>query len=148
MSFNKQYCFLPECDGCGPDWAVGDPTATETPHFASETEGRKILVEDYGWRITDRPDGTLQMLCVSCVNGVAGAGCDELGCDWQAAEIDPLGDSPPRVAPIELCRRCSRVRREDVPPALHPESITAELSAADEALLKALDAELFPKETR
>jgi hypothetical protein len=62
VSFDKQYCFLPVCDGCGNDcWE------TEIcPHYASEREARHELAAAYEWRITRRLDGRFEMLCHRC----------------------------------------------------------------------------------
>jgi hypothetical protein len=48
--------------------------------------------------------------------------------------------------PYQICRRCGVICL--VLPDGHPESLTRDLSPADEALLAAYDAELWPEEAK
>jgi hypothetical protein len=148
VTFDRVTCWVPSCDSCGPDWWNSDIVLTGPPHFHSKPSGQRELVDTYGWQITRRIDGTKQMLCAACADK---ADCDELGHDWRPADLDHGAEQQARwdvehAVPVVLCARCGRVRRDFPPPPGHPETMTAEVSDADEEFLAALDAELFPEE--
>jgi hypothetical protein len=142
VSFEKITLHVAVCDNCGPDW--WDDGQTEAPpSFSNPFEARATLTSDFEWRITRQIDGRFRMLCGPCA---AREDCDTYGHLWKAADIDPTVPSPPRAAPIEMCRRCGKVRREDTPPIDHPESMTALLGDEQENWLALVDETLFPKE--
>jgi hypothetical protein len=129
------------CDNCGPDW-WDDGTAEGPPLFTSKAAARRSLAADYQWRIVQQITGRFRMVCGTCGDK---EDCEQFGHQWKVADLDPTVPSPPRATPIELCRRCAVVRREDTPPIDHPESMTV-LSEGDEEILAEFEAELFTKE--
>lgn len=142
MSFHKVSYVTAACDNCGPDW-WDDGDAEGTPLFTSQAAARRSLAADYEWRIVQQINGRFRMICGTCASE---EDCEQFGHQWRAAELDPAGGSPPRAAPIELCRRCGKVRREDIPPLNHPESMTALLGDEQENWLALVDETLFPEE--
>lgn len=120
------------CDGCGPKCWHNQPDAP--PLFADPATARKQLTDEYGWRIVHRVNGRHLMVCPQCANRVE---CELFGCE------DPGG--PGGELRLKACSRCGRVRRADAPPAGHPDSLP-EVDLPD--WMVALDASLFPKETR
>lgn len=146
MSFDKQYCFIAICDGCGPAcWE------TEiAPHFASEAEARRELAAQYEWRIERELTGRFRMLCGRCADK---QDCARYGCDTYVAEVDPDAETQKRWEqdhpfPIVMCRRCLRVIRDDAPTgADHPDSMDKDLPVEQEALLAELDRLTWPADT-
>lgn len=131
MSFEKQYCILPVCDGCGTDcWE------TEVcPHYASEREARRDLAAQYEWRIVRRIDGRFLMLCSRCADK---ADCEAKGHDWRPASVDRDSEQQARWErehpdPLEMCHRCGKVRRDHAP-AVALETVTA-MSAEEREFL-------------
>lgn len=136
MAFEKTILFAVICDGCGPDWWEG---VTDTlPLFVSHTAAIQELTADYEWRITRQINSRHHMLCSACAGK---DDCKRYGHRW----FHMSADDDRRINPaLESCSRCNIIRRDDEPPPGHPDSMTLELSAEDEALLAALDAELDP----
>jgi hypothetical protein len=137
MSFDKQYCFVPVCDGCGPACWETEPA----PHYASEPEARRGLAARYGWRITEPAPGRFEMVCVRCADR---KDCGTDGHDPKIAEVDHGSEQQARWEqnhpfPIVMCRRCGEVLHQDAPPAGHPDSTTNDLSDDDEATIAELD---------
>lgn len=141
MGLEKTVQFAAICDACGPDWWQGN--AETAPMFLSKLTALIELVAQWEWRIQRRIDGRADMLCAACS---AKHDCDAYGHQWYAA---PTADTGADVLepPVEMCRRCSIVRRDQdplkVPPTASPESLTAELDRSDEALLARYDAEIW-----
>lgn len=133
MSFDKVTRTTAVCDGCGPDW--WESMSEDLPIFNSRAEARKELVGTFEWRLERQIDGSFHMLCATCA-GIAE--CAKYGHDWVVANEDApehLQGTPP------TCHRCNKVRSDDAPPADHPDSEPVEISATEEAVLDALDAE-------
>ena len=137
MSFEKTTCVLVICDGCGPDW--WEDSDAMQPHFISAQAARKQLTEE-GWRFTRQIDESLSMLCPECAGK---QDCEERGHDWFRASADDERRLDPAV---HLCSRCNKVRRDDEPPAGHPDSMDVELPAEQEALLAEIEAAVFPED--
>ena len=137
MSFDKTLgATAATCDLCGPDWWKGYEDVQ--PLFTSRGTALRLLPIDFMWSITEQGDGSLQMLCASCTQLEC---CVENGHGWVPLEYVTDGELRQYG---ETCCCCSVVRSFDVPPAGHPESMTAVLSDADEEWLAAIDAELDP----
>lgn len=136
MSFEKTVLFAVICDGCGPDWWEG---VTDTlPLFTSHAAAARELTNDYEWRITRQIDGRHHMICSTCAGR---DDCKRYGHRW----FRMSADDDRRIDPaLESCSRCSIIRRDNQPPAGHPDSMTAVLSDADEEWLAALDELLDP----
>jgi hypothetical protein len=121
MSFEKQYCFIAVCDGCGPAcWE-----AETAPHYASKAEARRELAANYEWRIERELTGRFRMLCGRCADK---QDCGKYGHDTYVPEVDPDAAAQQRWEqdhpfPIVMCRRCSEVLRDDAPSADHPDSM-------------------------
>jgi len=136
MSFEKTTLFAVICDGCGSDWWEGN--VETAPLFISHTLAIQELTADYEWSITRQVDGRHHMLCSTCAGK---RDCRQYGHKWFRASAD----DPRRIDPaLEMCHRCNIIRRDDVPPAGHPESMTVDLGDDIEEMLAALDRELFP----
>lgn len=136
MPFEKTVLFAVVCDGCGPDWWEG---VTDTlPLFLSHTLAIQELTTDYEWRVTRQINGRHHMLCSVCVGK---QDCVDYGHRWYRASAD---DDRRIDTALEMCHRCNIIRRDDVPPAGHPESMTVDLGDDIEEMLAALDRELFP----
>lgn len=146
MSFDKVTAFIPACDGCGS--ACWEDSETGAPHFATKQAARRQLADLYEWRITQQINGRFSMLCGGCAEIDDAHNCERNGHRWYTAELDPSAPAPAR--PVELCRRCSSVRRDhlplDKPPAGSPESMTELLSDDDEALLSEIDDYTWPED--
>jgi hypothetical protein len=136
MSLEKTVLFAAVCDGCGPDWWIG--LAETAPLFASRTQALEQLRDEYEWLIERQVDGTHHTICEACAGKQE---CARYGHKWFRASAD----DPRRIDPvIDMCSRCNIIRRDDAPPPGHPDSMTRELSDAEEEYLAALDAELDP----
>jgi hypothetical protein len=107
MGFRKVTYVLAVCDVCGPDWWTS--TADSAPLFDSQAAARAELAAGYGWRIERQLSGRVRMFCPSCA---VRSDCELYGHDWPE-----VGDG--RLA---CCLRCSRVRRDEAPPAAHPDA--------------------------
>lgn len=147
MALEKITCITASCDHCGDGWWKGDPEDNGCPHFVTEAAARKQLADSYEWKIERQLDGRFLMLCNSCA---AKDDCQRLGHAWDTVSFDdPDPTVPDHVRlrpPAVMCTRCSRVRRDEHPPAGHPDSMEIVLSDADEEFLAAVDEELFPEE--
>lgn len=124
------------CDMCGDDWWRGYEDVQ--PLFVTLVDARHRLPVDFMWTITEQPDGALQMLCASCTQIEE---CVRNGHAWVPLRYELDGELREYG---QVCSCCSVVRSHDVPPADHPESMTAELSPDQEAWLAAVDAEIDP----
>jgi hypothetical protein len=143
VSFDKMTCWMASCDDCGPDWWQNDIALDGPPHFHSKPAAYRELRDTYGWELTRRINGSMQMLCANCADK---AECAARGCDWRPADVDHGSQQQARwdaehPAPLELCARCGRVRRDFAPPPGHPESVTA-ISDEHEAILTVLASDL------
>lgn len=136
MSLDKTIRFTATCDLCGPGWWEG--YADIAPSFPSRTVAFARLRDDYQWRITRRDDGTHAMLCPACA---AIEDCVRGGHRWVPLEYE--FDGIVRCYG-QVCQRCSVVRSHDDPPVGHPDSMTAELSEAEETWLAEMDELLDP----
>lgn len=148
MSFSKVTCFVPACDDCGEDWWENETTEGDAPpHFITKGQALKLLQEVWGWTITRHINGTVTMHCSHCAAKYTDCGRGVHA--WREAPVVDW-NSPVPDEPVEMCRRCGCVRRDqkplEVPPAGHPESMTVELGDAAEEYLAELDAELSPEE--
>ena len=137
MGFRKISYLIPSCDGCGLAWSFGDPACAEgiPPHFTSRAAALAQLPADYGWQIRPRRAGRPLMACRRCA--AAGVVPATAGRAWLLAAAGWIR----RLVPFGPVRR-------PMPAGLgpgHPESMTAVLPAAQEGLLAALDAEIFPE---
>jgi hypothetical protein len=139
MAFEKTILFAVICDGCGPDWWEG--TTDTLPLFISHTLAIQELTADYEWRVTRQVDGRHHMLCSTCVGK---QDCTTYGHRWYRASADDDRRLDPAV---EMCHRCNIIRREDAPPAGHPDAVPVALTDEQSAVLAELDAQTFPKES-
>ena len=138
MSFEKTTLLAAICDGCGPDW--WDGSADTAPLFVNKAGARRQLGADYEWRIEQQIDGTVLMYCAKCATEQE---CARYGHDWERMSAD----DPRRIDPaLHHCTRCSIIRRDDEPPAGHPDSMTVVLDDAAEELLAELDARTWPED--
>ena len=136
MAFRKISYLIPACDGCGLARSFFDPACAEgiPPHFANRAVALEYLPRDYGWQVRSRRFCRPLMACRTC----AAAGVIPAGAFQQWLLL--VAGWVRRVVPFGPVRR-------PVPAGLgpgHPESMTAELPAAQEGLLAELDAEIFP----
>jgi hypothetical protein len=142
VTFHKFYCITALCDGCGEKcWE------TEiAPHFANEREARETLAARYEWRIEREITGWYLMLCVRCADK---QDCARYGCEWGYPELDHGSEQQARWdaehrEPLQMCRRCGRVLRDDAPPAGHPDSTVLDLPDEQEELLAHIDELTWP----
>lgn len=173
MGLKRRTVILAVCDRCGPDWWIHHPDLDAAPQFPSIADAVQQLTAYLGWRVTAstnrasrwtgldvlltwRPlrrlpvagrrlarlsGGHVQMRCGQCA---ALADCAEHGHRWN--RLDPPADPPNAIAHLTgdlyKCQRCGNVQHACVPPG-HPESLSGQLTADQEAFLAALDAQLF-----
>ena len=147
MSFEEIRCLIPVCDSCGFDWNEHETI----PHLSAINirVAREVLASIYRWTITKQPDGTHAMLCRGCSTG---GGCENGQHDWYEPELDTDWTKPVPAEPLEMCRRCGCVRRDQhplvVPPATSPETATVALTLEEQAHLALCELEFTDAESR
>lgn len=136
MAFRKIAYLIPSCDGCGLAWSFSDPACPGgiPPHFADRIFALGELPARYGWQVQPRRWGRPLMACRACaaagvIPGTAGPACLLAVAGW-IRRVVPFG---PVIRPTPA-----------LPADGHPEPVTAALPAGQEALLAALDDDLFP----
>jgi len=138
MAFRKISYLIASCDGCGLAWSFGDPACTEgiPPHFASRTGAVAHLSDDYGWQVTRLRFCLRLMACRRCA--AAGVIPASRGRAWLLAAVSRIR----RFVPFGPFRRPMSA---GLGPG-HPEAMNTGLSADEEGLLAAFDAEIFPEQ--
>jgi len=137
MPFRKVSYLIPSCDGCGLAWSFGDPGCVDgiPPHFTSKAAAIAELPAKYGWQIARLGADRLLMVCRRCcATGVIPESRARL---WLLAVAGAIR----RWVPFGPVRPL--LSRGLMPG--HPESL-ARLSAEEEELLAAMDAEVFPED--
>lgn len=135
MAFQKISYLIPSCDGCGLAWSFSDPACPDgiPPHFVSRAAALTQLPADYGWQVMRLRRGPRLMTCRRCA--AAGVIPSTTFRAWRLAAAGWIR----RLVPFGPIRR-------PLPPGIgvgHPESMTADLPAEQERVLRELDTEFF-----